>query len=445
MPRVRPERVGDVSAAMKQFLRFYGAPIVIVLLGLLVAFLFMAPAPPKKVVIAGGAAGGAYAATAESYAKALRAQGVEVEVLSTAGSVDNLAKIKAKEADIGIVQTGLAADFGSAGVNSLGAVFYEPLWVFHRASAPINELQDIAGRRVAIGPEGSGVRALATLLLTEAGMTPDKYTASPLAGQAAAAALKAGEVDVALVVSGPTTGWIADLIADRDVALLSMREAHALARRHAYLDEVTLYRGVIDLAAILPREDVTLIAPAAQIAVREDLHPAIQSLLIEAAFREHGGGSLLADPGRFPTSELSDIAISDEAARYYKNGPSFMRRIFPYSVANFFERAWVLAIPLITLLIPLIRAAPPLYRWRIRRKIYVWYNDLRELEAAGRAAQTPEDRTEVRAKLADLQAETGNVEVPVSYTDDLYRLRAHIRFVAELLDKLAAQERHARI
>ena len=105
----------------------------------------------------------------------------------------------------------------------------------------------------------------------------------------------------------------------------------------------------------------------------------------------------------------------------------------------------MLVIPLVTLLIPLVRAAPPLYRWRIRRKIYVWYTDLRELEAAGRAAETPEDRTEVRAKLADLQAETGNVEVPVSYTDDLYRLRAHIRFVAELLDKLAAQERHARI
>ncbi|MDP3495041.1 MAG: TAXI family TRAP transporter solute-binding subunit [Hyphomonadaceae bacterium] len=430
---------------MKQVLRFYGAPIAIVLLGLLVAFLFMAPAPPKKVVIAGGAAGGAYAATAENYAKALRGQGVEVEVLATAGSVDNLAKIKAKQADIGIVQTGLAADFGSEGVRSLGAVFYEPLWVFHRASAQTGDLQDIAGRRVAIGPEGSGVRALATLLLAEAGVTPDKYTANPLAGQAAAAALKAGEVDVALVVSGPTTGWIADLIADPNVALLSMREAHALARRHAYLDEVTLYRGVIDLAAILPKEDVTLIAPAAQIAVREDLHPAIQSLLIEAAFREHGAGSLLADPGRFPTSELSDIVISDEAERYYKNGPSFLRRIFPYSVANFLERAWVLAIPLITLMIPLIRAAPPLYRWRIRRKIYVWYNNLRELEAAGRAAETPEDRTEVRAKLADLQAETGNVEVPVSYTDDLYRLRAHIRFVAELVDKLAAQERHARI
>ena len=125
--------------------------------------------------------------------------------------------------------------------------------------------------------------------------------------------------------------------------------------------------------------------------------------------------------------------------------PSFLRRIFPYSVANFLERAWVLAIPLITLIIPLIRAAPPLYRWRIRRKIYVWYNDLRELEAAGRAADNAVERTEVRAKLADLQAETSKVEVPVSYTDDLYRLRAHIRFVAEIIDKLAGQERHERI
>ena len=188
-----------------------------------------------------------------------------------------------------------------------------------------------------------------------------------------------------------------------------------------------------------------LIAPAAQIVVREDLHPAIQSLLIEAALAADGGGSLLSDAGRFPAPQLSDIAISDEAKRYYDNGPSFMRRMFPYSVANFLERAWVLAIPLVTLMIPLIRAAPPLYRWRIRRKIYVWYKDLRELEAAGRAATSAEDRMEVRAKLADLQEEAGKVEVPVSYTDDLYRLRAHIRFVAELVDKLSAQERHARI
>jgi uncharacterized protein len=430
---------------MKDFIRLYWAPVVIVLLGIVIALVFMAPAPPKKVIIAGGAQGGVYAATAEHYAEALRKENIEVEVLTTAGSVDNLDRIKNKQADIGIVQTGLAADLGAGGARSIGAVFYEPLWVFHRASLTVEELQDIAGKRAAIGPEGSGVRVLASLLLTEAGVTGEKFDAIPLAGQAAAQALKAGEIDVAMVVSGATTPFIADLIADPNIKLMSVLEAHALARRHAYLDEVTLYRGVVDLANILPKDDVVLIAPAAQIVVREDLHPAIQSLLIEAAFAEHAGGSILADPGRFPTPTLSDIPLAEEADRYYRKGPTFLRSVFPYSVANFLERAWVLAIPLITLLIPLVRAAPPLYRWRIRRKIYIWYRDLRNLEAVGRKAATAEERVAVREKLADMQQQTGEVEVPLSYNDDLYRLRSHIRFVADLLDRLSAQDKYARV
>lgn len=381
------------NTTLENVLRVYAAPVAIVVLGLIVAFMFMAPAPPKRITLAGGAAGGAYAATAEAYAAMLRKFDIAVDVQETAGSVDNLARVKSRQADVGIVQTGVAgAGAKDDSIRSIGAVFYEPLWVFHRKSVHVEELQDIAGHRAAVGPDGSGVRALASLLLTEAGVNPEGFTAVPLAGQAAAAALQKGDIDIALVVSGANTAWIATLIADPDIELMSMKEAHALARRHPYLDEVTLYRGVIDLAKILPRDDVMLIAPAAQIVVREDLHPAVQSLLIEAALAADGGGSLLADPGRFPTSQLADITISDEAKRYYDNGPSFLRRIFPYSVANFLERAWVLAIPLITLMIPLVRAAPPLYRWRIRRKIYVWYNNLRELEAAGRAADNAEER-----------------------------------------------------
>jgi len=430
---------------MKKFLRLYGAPIAIVVAAIVAALIFMAPAPPKRVVIAGGAAGGVYAGAAESYAEALRKVGIEVEVLQTAGSVDNLARVKARTADVTIVQTGLASELGQEGVSSLGALFYEPLWVFHRRAKPVAALQDLAGKRVAIGAEGSGVRVLASLLLAEAGVPAGAFTAEPLVGQAAAAALEAGDIDAAMVVSGPTATWIADLLRDPAIALVSLDEAHALGRRHPYLDEVTLYRGVVDLAEILPKQDVMLIAPVAQLVVRDDLHPAVQSLLIEAAIEDHGGGSLLADPGRFPTPQLTDIALSDEAKRYYANGPSFLRRIFPYSVANFLERTWVFIIPLVTLMIPLVRAAPPIYRWRIRRKIYVWYKDLRDLENAGRNAETLEDRMEVRARLADLQAEAGKVEVPVSYTDDLYRLRAHIRFVAELIGRLGAPERHARI
>jgi TRAP transporter TAXI family solute receptor len=430
---------------MREFVRMYGIPVVAVVIGLIVALMFVDPAPPKKVTIAGGAAGGAYALTAEHYAAALRDNKIEATVLETAGSVENLAKLKAGEANIAIVQTGLAADLGADGVQSLGAVFFEPLWLFHRADHPVSGLADLRGLRVAVGSEGSGVRVLAGLLMEEAGLGADAYRAAPLAGQAAAAALMAGEIDAALVVSSPTASWIADLLADPGVDLASIRIAHALSRRHPYLDETTLYEGVVDPARNLPDRDIVLISPAAQIVVQAKLHPAVQSLLIETALAEHGGGSLLADPGKFPTPTLSDIPISSEAARYYKDGPSFLRRLFPYRVANFLERAWILVIPLATLLFPLVKAAPPLYRWRIRRKIYVWYQDLRDLEVQGRSATTAEERTNVRAKLADLQAETGNVQVPLPYSDDLYRLRAHIRFVAELIDRLSAQDKHARV
>ncbi|MBI1362210.1 MAG: TAXI family TRAP transporter solute-binding subunit [Alphaproteobacteria bacterium] len=430
---------------MRDFMRVYGPLILVVIVGLAIALFFVDPPPPKKVTIAGGAAGGAYAITAQHLADALKKEHIEASVRTTAGSVENLDLLKSGKADIGIVQTGLAGDLGYGGVRSLGALFYEPLWVAYRAGLPVADLRDLKGRKVAVGPEGSGVRVLATLLLSRTGLMAGDYDAIPLGGANAAMALRKGEVDAALLVTGATADWIHDLAGDPAVRLLSMRRSGALSRRFPYLDQVTLYEGVLDLARDIPDHDVQLISPVAQVAVREGLHPAIQSLLIEAAFAEAGGGSMLSAPGAFPDPKLADIPISSEARRYYKNGASFLRRIFPFSVANFLERAWVLVIPLITLLFPVVRAAPPLYRWRIRRKIYIWYQDLRELENEGRAATTAEQRHTIRGKLADMQAETGHVQVPLSYTDDLYRLRSHISFVAELIEKLSAEDKYERV
>lgn len=430
---------------MRDFLRVYGVLIALVIVGLVIAMRYMAPPPPRSLTFASGAAGGAYAVNAAAYAEDLAARDVEVEVIPSEGSASNLDLLKSGRADAAIVQTGLADLLGSEGLRSLGAVYFEPIWVFHRSDLGISGLGDLAGLRVAIGPEGSGARLLATELLEDFGVGDAAFEAVALGGADAAAALEAGDADAAILVSGVGAEWVARLIASPEVRLLPMTRAPALSRRHPHLDQVTLHAGVIDPAEDVPAEDVPLITPAAQIVVREDLHPAIQALLIEAAFRVNGGGSLLSDPGRFPDPQLTDIPLSEEASRYYRNGPTVLRRLFPFGVANFLERAWVLAIPLITLLVPVVRAAPPLYRWRIRRKIYVWYHNLRELESEGRQATSAQERNMVRAKLAELQSETGNVDVPLSYTDDLYRLRAHIRFVAELIDRLAAEDKHARV
>ena len=426
---------------MREIVRIWAAPALLVIVVAVLALLFAEPPPPRSVTIASGAEGGSYALAADRYAQALSESGVSAHAERSAGSVDNLRRVKSGEADIALVQTGLASDFGTQGVRSLGAVFLEPLWVFYSGRQTVREFDDLRGLKVAIGPEGSGVRVLARVLFDDVGLEEGAFEGVPLAGQAAASALMAGEIEAAVVIAAPDAPWIRELASDPSVRLLSLERAPAYARRHPYLASVTLFRGVLDLERDLPSRDIVLLSPVAQIVVRENLHPAIQVLLIEAAYSAHSSGSMLSEPGFFPTPKLADIPLSREADRYYRDGPSFLRRIFPFDVANFLERAWVFIIPLATLIFPLVRASPPIYRWRIRRKIYLWYRHLRDLEAAGRAAGTMEERDEVIGRLHALQVDASRIQVPLSFTDDLYRLRAHIRFVADLVDRAAVRSR----
>lgn len=398
-------------------------------------FSLLEPPPPKSVVIASGAPGGAYSSVAQLYQNQLAEVDVELVVMPSLGSVDNLERLMSGEVDIAIVQSGVASLEHKDTLLGLGAIYYEPMWVFARTELPITDLRSLAGMRVAVGSSGSGTRALVGVILDDNGLDAGSYTPVEAGGMDAAKLLLEGRVDAVFLVAGPEASWIKTLMRTPGVELVSVERSLAYARRHTYLKDVVLPDGALSLKDDLPAKDVKLVSPVAQIVIRKDLHPAIQAVLLEAMTHIHKSGTLLNAPETFPTPFLADLPISKEANRYYERGPSFLRRYFPFGLANFLDRAWVLLIPMITLMVPIMRAGPPIYRWRIRRKIYVWYRDLRLVEAEGRIASTEEERFEVRRKLAELQGETSKVEVPDSYTDDLYRLRAHIRFVTELLDK----------
>ncbi|WP_375208668.1 TAXI family TRAP transporter solute-binding subunit [Hyphomonas jannaschiana] len=417
----------------RDFLKVYWPLIAVAAVGLIAALMVMDPAPPKKIRFAAGAQGGAYHAYAERYQRLMQAQGVEVSLVDTAGSIENLRLLDEGEVDVALVQGGLASRQDREQLHSLGGLFPEPFWVFVRAGNGINTFGDLRGYRFAIGPDGSGTRALALSLQSEFGGTWPTTAQMTLSGSEAADALRAGAVDAVAFAASVEAPYVQDLLRDPAVKLLPFERAPALARRQDALSAVTLLRGVIDIGADIPATDVPLVAPVAQLAIRKDIHPAIEALLIDSAMAIHGDGSLLSAAGSWPDPDATDLPVSSQARRYYRDGPSFLRRYFSFDVANFLDRAWVLAIPLLTLLFPLVRAAPPIYRWRVRRKIYVWYKDIRELEARGRASPTPEERARIVKELQDLQEEIGAVDVPLSYTDDLYRLRSHVEFVKQLV------------
>jgi len=203
----------------------------------------------------------------------------------------------------------------------------------------------------------------------------------------------------------------------------------------------TLPEGIIDLKKNLPPRLVTLLATNANLVAHEDLHPAIASLLLRAAHKIHGGGGLFAAPGEFPSMRYVDFPISDDAARYFEKGPSFLQRYLPFWAANLVQRLIVLLIPIATLLLPFVRFAPPFLRWRVRRRIYKWYENVRVAEAAGRADLSDAERADVLETLDVVQAEVGALDVPLGYTDQLFQLRLHIEFVRQLIEsgEVAAQ------
>ncbi len=422
---------------MKDALKVYGPLAAAILLLLIITMRLIAPPPPTDIKFAAGSVDGRYYALAQDYADALSEHGIEVEILATAGSVENYALLGAGEADVALLQGGIASTADFEAVQSLGGMFAEPFWIFVGQDLPASNFGDLHDLTVAAGPDGSGTRAMAQRLQNEWG--GDWAPLSALSGGAAATALIAGEIDAAVFTASVNASYVQRLLRAETVRLIGVRRANGLAMRDPALAKVTLYEGVVDMDRNIPSRDVSLIAAIAQLGVRDDLHPALQAVLLEAAEPIHGVGTMITPGGTYPDAAQTDLDLSAEARRYYRKGPTFLRRYFSFGWANFLERAWVFLIPLITLLIPLVQMAPPVYRWRIRRKIYVWYNDLHELERRGFEADSDAEREKVLADIQALQHEVGRVEVPVSYNDELYHLRSHINFVEALIARQAAQ------
>ncbi|MEO0956778.1 MAG: TAXI family TRAP transporter solute-binding subunit [Pseudomonadota bacterium] len=420
---------------MQRLIRLYWPVGAAAIIAILLAFWLIKPAPPSSLSIAAGANGGAYYHFAERYAAEMEAAGVTVEIVETNGSVENRALLLDGAVDLAILQGGIVEFTDAETLISLGGIFEEPLWVFVRDEAGLTTLDDAKELRIAIGPQGSGTRTLLLDLREEWGEDWAPETELPLSGAAAAEALMAGEIDAAAFVAFAETSYIQQLLMEEGISLLPFPRAPAIGRRNPSFAPAVLLRGVVDIETDTPSEDVPLIAPVAQLIAPKNLHPALQALALDVIHRIHSESSLMADAGTFPDPARIGIPLSSEAARYYDRGPSMLRRFFPFGVANFLDRTWVMLIPLITLAIPLGRAAPPIYRWRVRRRIYVWYSDLRDLERRGRAAKSDEEKGKIADALTKLQTDAGKVEVPLSYTDDLYRLRNHITFVQDLLQR----------
>jgi TRAP-type uncharacterized transport system substrate-binding protein len=437
--RVR-RRISEISP---RDLLVVGLPLLLILIaGFWAASRFIRPAPPDAVVISSGGEGGAYQRFTATYADFLGRYGVKVVEKPSAGSIDNLARLRDADqvVDAGFYQGGTSEPLEGDALYSLGAFYYEPLWVFYRDGlAPkgvaLNQILPLKGKRIAVGGQGSGTRYLAQALLYANGIDAGNTTLLEQGGLGLVDAFRKGEIDAAFVVGPTQSAAVWSLLFADGVRLMSLVHADAYTRQLPQLSKIVLPRGALDLRRDIPPADVTLLASTATLLVREDTHPALVDLLMQAATEAHGGPGIFQKPGDFPRATVVNFPLSREAERFYKSGKPFLQRYLPFWAATLVDRLVVMIIPVLALLVPIIKFAPSLYGWRVRSRIYKRYGELKFLEAELEAEPAKLGRAEWLARLDAIEADVNRIPTPLAFSDMLYTLRSHIDLVRDTVAK----------
>jgi TRAP-type uncharacterized transport system substrate-binding protein len=441
------------------------------------------PSPPRRIKMATGLEGGGYDTFGQQYRKQLGKMGLEVELVNTQGSIENLELLARGEVDVAFVQGGTfqqARIPNQEQLRGLVAVYLEPLWVFYRGTLPVPTISDflgdftvvgptaaglasqrppigpagvvgalitgraVRGPTISVGPTGSGTEAVARLLLKVHGITEKNARFVYLEIAEARKGLEEGSVDVALMVSTYRDKDIQNLLAQKDIQLMNFkRHDIAYARQFPYLNSVKLAEGLFDLKQNIPREEKILLAPAALLVCREDLHPRVIEQILKAARTIHSHGSQIDPPNQFPTLDGVDVVIHKTADTYMKSGESFLTRLLPYWGVRLVLQLRILILPLLAVWLPFVKILPMIYNYRVNRILKRHYAALREAESAIAQAHTSE---ELRARLQAFEhlgtdMEALSRKVPAGLQRDVYHWRLHVAVVrTEALDRLKRME-----
>jgi len=468
-----PESEAAERAKRRKRIRLWVLVLAASTLFLILGLKLSSPPPPKSIVLATGGKTGAYFAFGKRYAEAISQSGLDVRVVNTKGSVDNILRLLKGEAEIAFVQGGVlpnpsqplkevpgdATGEGTVGdaLASVAAVYYEPLWVFYRSKSRISMLSQLRGKGkgpegkdlakggIAVGAEGSGTLALARELLSRNGITPENTRWAYLNSAAARAALLAGEVDAAMLVTSHKSSDVQKLTTAAGVRLMSFQRHVAYTKSIPYLDRIDLAQGILDLGKDCPPNDVVLLAPAATLVCRRDLHPLVVQRFLTVATQIHAGRGLMNQAGRFPTRELVDLSLHQAAETFFLSGMPATGWM-PFWLLRLVFKLKILALPLITLLLPFGKLGSVIWVFRIKSLIRRHYKALRRVESDFEEATEPAQLRGAVDALNSLRDEMARVSqgVPSNYQDQIYHWRLHVAMARDEFERrLAAAEGNA--
>jgi len=437
------KRIIISSISNHGFLAILFSVLLVILVSIMIAYHFKAP---DHLVMTTGFESGSYQIFGERYREILARDNISLELLPSSGSVENLKRLNDKNyrVDAGFVQAGMSSPAETKDIVSLGAIGYLPLWVFYRSSETFDYLSELRGKRIAIGPEGSGVRIFATKLLKLNNSAAPPTVLLDLAGASANKALLEGTVDAVMIIGTEDNPLVKELLYNPNVKLMTFRQAESYTRLIPALSHVVLPQGILDISKRAPSQDIHLLAATTSLIVRKDLNPALVYLLLDAAVEIHSNAGWVHKKGEFPAQRELSFTSSKYAEKFYKSGRPFLLDYLPFGIAAFIDSTILIMVPAAIILIPLIRSIPWLYSWRHRRKFYNWYRELKNLELEVMESPEPEDISAYNERIDRIEASINRIPVPLAFFEEVYKLQEHIDLVRRKLIRLSNQPKEGK-
>jgi len=214
----------------------------------------------KVVFLSGDDRGNYYAVVQKMADEAKRHRG-RIDNVSTAGSIENIAKLAAAkgscDVQFALVQDGLLWPPGD-GLELIGRLpRSESLALVSRNADQIKNVLDLRGKRIGIGPVGSGTEYVARVLMTQLAGLDIKVSTHPLVEQLAK--VESGELDLAAMVIDTDAQLLVEGVRDRNLQIVDMPDAEALANRLPFARTGRIEAGHYDPIRQLPSMDKRII------------------------------------------------------------------------------------------------------------------------------------------------------------------------------------------
>jgi TRAP-type uncharacterized transport system substrate-binding protein len=404
-----------------------GLAAILCMVGIVsLALIYFFPAPPSTISMAVGFKGGSYGLIAEHYKGILARHHVKLELRNAAGSAEHFELLRDQKSGVSaaMVQGGISDSEHAPGLLSSGRINYQIFCIFYRATEVLNDLTELKGKRIAVGPAGAAARVVAEKVLRISGISAENSALLLFTGQAAANALNDGKIDATILGLSSDAPILQTLLRDSRVRLMSVTDAEALTRFFPFLVRLILPRGAIDYEKKIPASDIVLFATTNAVLVRNDLHPALIGLLAQALVETHNKPGLFQRTDEFPMQADPEFSIAPAALDFYKNGPSFLNKYLPFWVVPHVLRLLAVLLAGGAIIYPLFNFAPKLYRWFLQDRMRKLYRRLRIVEDSS--------QTELTApQVVTLQTELENIDraariLPQRHSDLFFVLEHHI-------------------